>query len=159
MAEKEKTGRALSSFSPMRHLQDLQDEIDRLWESLPAPLWRSSAAATPQPWAPAVDVLRKDGSVVIKAELPGLTAADIEITVSDEAVILQGEKSEEKETKESDYYRCERSYGRFSRHIALPGRGDPDRATATFKDGVLEVEVPLQEPLPKQTKVVIKPAA
>ncbi|HEY7270833.1 MAG TPA: Hsp20/alpha crystallin family protein [Dehalococcoidia bacterium] len=157
MAEKEKASRAVATWSPFRQLQDLQDEINKLWESFPTPFQRGTPVAAGL-WAPVVDVFRKNGSVIVKAELPGLTEKDIEVTVSDEAVVLTGEKSEEKETRQEDFFRCERSYGHFSRQIPLPARGDPEKAKATFKDGVLEVEVPLQEPLPKEKKVEIKAA-
>jgi HSP20 family protein len=160
MAEKEKATRAITVFNPFRQLWDLQEELNKLWENLPSPFQRPAGAAlAPEQWAPVVDVFQKNGSVVVKAELPGMTEKDIEITVSDDAVLLKGEKSEEKETKEENYYRCERSYGRFSRQIPLPARGDPDKATASFKNGVLEIEVPLQEPLPKQKKIDIKAQA
>jgi HSP20 family protein len=155
MSEKEPS-KAVAPVSPFRHLWDLQEELNRLWESVPTPFGRAGRAAlAPEAWVPAVDVIQKNGSVIVKAELPGLTDKDVEITVSDDAVMIKGEKSEEKETKEENYYRSERSYGHFSRQIALPAKGNPDKAKASFKDGVLEVEVPLEQPLPRQKKVAI----
>jgi HSP20 family protein len=153
MTTEERPTRALS---PWRQMSQLQEEIDRLWESV----WGGRRFPTlrvfgREAWAPAVDVFQREKTLVVKAELPGLTEKDIEITVTDDSLTLSGEKREEKEVREEDFYRCERSYGRFSRTVALPAEVVTDKASATFKDGVLEVVLPLKEP-PKKTRVEVK---
>lgn len=156
--KEERQTRSLASFRPFRELSDLQDEINRLWESMWGPrMFRPIKRAEPETWLPAVDVFQKKGAVLIKAELPGLTEKDVHITVTDDTLTISGEKSEEKEVKEEDFYRCERSYGRFSRQVALPPGAEAAKAKATFKDGVLEIEFPLSE-LPKQKKIEITAA-
>jgi len=93
---------------------------------------------------PATDVFEKDGALHIRAELPGMTDKDVEIEITADAVTISGEKKEEHEVKEKDYYRSERTYGAFSRQVALPAGADIDQAKAQFKDGVLQIDVPLK---------------
>ncbi len=91
---------------------------------------------------PAVDVSEADGVVTVKAELPGLEPADVELTVEDDALLLRGEKKFADEEKKDDYHRIERSYGSFSRLIPLPGKVRQDEAKARFEKGVLIVTLP-----------------
>ncbi len=157
MAEKEvRPSRSLTSFRPFRDLSELQDEVNRLWDSMWGPrFWRPMRRPpTEEEWIPAVDIYQKDNSLLVKAEVPGLSEKDIEITVTKDTLTLSGEKTEEKEVKEENYYRSERSHGKFSRQVALPPGADADKAKASFKDGVLQIEIPLKE-VPKQKKVEI----
>jgi len=155
MAEKEeRTSRGITSYRPFRELSEMQDQINRLWDTMWGPrFWRPFRVAKDE-WMPAADVYQKEGAVHVKVELPGLSEKDIEITVTEDTLTLSGERSEEKEIKEKDFYRCERSYGRFMRQIALPAGTDADKAKASFKDGVLEIELPLKE-TPKQKKIEV----
>ncbi len=91
---------------------------------------------------PAVDVSEKDGVVTVRAELPGIEAKDVEITVENDALLLRGEKKFEDEQKKDDYHRIERAYGSFSRVIPLPGKVKEDEATARFDKGVLTITLP-----------------
>ena len=104
--------------------------------------------------APAVDVYEEKDEVVAKAELPGLEKNDIEVNVIDHQLTIRGEKKEEQETKEKNFYRAERSYGSFFRTIELPADVESDRAKASFKNGVLEVHIPKTEEARKKTKQV-----
>jgi HSP20 family protein len=127
--------------------------MDRLWEGFPAfPRFRRLAE---EPAWPAVDVFDRNGSLVVKADVPGMTAKDLEVNVTEDGITISGERTEEKEVKEKDFYRSERSYGRFMRQVALPAGADRDKAQATFKDGVLEISFPLKEEA-KQKKIEIK---
>ncbi len=117
--------------------------MDRLWEAI------TGRAHTFPPMRfqqmPAVDVYEKDGALHVRAELPGLTQKDVEIEVGEAGLTISGEKKEEKEIKEEKYLRSERSYGRFMRRIPLPKTAVTDKAEAHFKDGVLEIDMPLTE--------------
>ena len=93
-------------------------------------------------WSPAMDVIDRKDEFVLRADLPGLTEKDIEITVQDGNLSLQGQRKEEKETKEEDYYCCERWSGTFSRTLALPPGINADKVNAAFKNGVLEIHLP-----------------
>jgi HSP20 family protein len=151
-------GRSLAPFQPFRQLGELQEELDRLWESMRLPrLWGAGRPLITEHWLPAVDVFERDGNVVVSAELPGMTEKDIELKVSGDTLTISGEKKEEKEVKEENYYRSERVYGRFSRRIALPKGADANKAQASFKNGVLEVTVPLAEPA-REKKIEVKSA-
>ena len=96
-------------------------------------------------WNPVVDLYEKDDHFMIKAELPGVDKNDIKIDLKDRLLTLSGERTAENEIKEENYYRRERSYGKFQRAFALPADVDSDKIKAEFKDGVLQIEVPKPE--------------
>ncbi len=160
MAEREeRPPRALSVRRAFPSLSELQGEMERFWEGWPSlRFWRPLRLLEREEWLPAVDVYQKDGMVHVEAELPGMTEKDIEITVAEDTLTVSGEHKEEKEVKEEDYYRCERSYGHFLRQVALPAGVDADNAKASFKDGVLHVELPVKEAA-KKKKIEISGAA
>jgi HSP20 family protein len=134
---------------------DLFDEMDKLWETfMPAP-WRSRTIGR-QRIMPALDVFEKEGKLQINAELPGMTDKDIEIEITDDALTISGEKRDEREVKEDNYYRSERSYGRFRRQVALPAGADTDHAEATFKDGVLKIAIPVEATATSAKKIEVK---
>jgi len=85
---------------------------------------------------------RPTKKVIVTAELPGLDEKDIEISISGDALILRGEKRQEEEEKGEDYYRMERRYGSFQRVIPLPCEVQVDKAEASYRKGVLTVELP-----------------
>jgi HSP20 family protein len=96
-------------------------------------------------FSPAVDVIEDKDNVIVKAELPGLGKNDVSVTLQDNYLILKGEKRHEEERKGRNFYRCESSYGAFSRVVELPSYIDPKKADARFKDGVLEITLPKTE--------------
>jgi HSP20 family protein len=100
-------------------------------------------------WSPKIEVLEKNGKLLVRAELPGLNKDDIKVELTDEALTLSGERKEEKEEKGEGYYRSERSYGSFYRAILLPDGIDATKAVATFDKGILEIamDVPAKKPL------------
>lgn len=128
-------GRALGGFS----LSPLQGEL--LGEGSTG---RTSLIGTDRTvWAPQVEVRRKGETLVVCADLPGVSRDDLTVEVRDGALALSGERREEDEEEGEGFYRSERSYGRFYRTIPLPDGVNADQAKASFKDGVLEVTVPL----------------
>jgi HSP20 family protein len=136
-----------------RTFRDLWEEMDRLWEGFPR--FPGLRPLNAEPAWPAVDVFEKNGSLVVKADVPGMTAKDIEVTLTERGITISGQRSEEKEVKEKDYYRSERCYGSFMRQVALPVGADRENAQANFKDGVLEISFPLKEEA-KQKKIEVK---
>ena len=152
MAEKQ-NGKEVTVQRDPFGLTDMRQEMDRLWEVI-----TGRARTFPQmrfQQIPAIDVFEKDGALHVRAELPGLTEADIQIEAGDDGLTISGEKKEEKEVKEDKYYRSERTYGRFVRRIPLPKTADPDKAEAHFKDGVLEIDMPLSG-TPTAKKITVK---
>ena len=98
-----------------------------------------------QEWLPAVDVSESDTAIVVRAEIPGVKAEDIELNVTDHILTIKGEKKEEKEETERSYRRLERRYGSFERTLQLPPSVDLDHADGEFADGVLTITLPKKE--------------
>jgi HSP20 family protein len=138
---------------PFGELLGIQDEINRLFDTtLGRPLERMGLFEGE--WAPAVDVLEDENRVVVKAELPGMTEKDIEVSILGDTLTIKGEKRKEEEKKEKHYHRMERTYGVFHRTVTLPSSVASDKTKASFKDGILEIEMPKKEEAkPKQIKV------
>jgi HSP20 family protein len=93
-------------------------------------------------WIPAIDVFDTKDAVVLKAELPGMKVADMQIEVDDNVLTIRGQRSFEDALDEDHYYRVERRYGSFQRSLALPQGVKADEIKATYEDGVLQVTVP-----------------
>ncbi len=105
--------------------------------------WEAPLAATV--WNPSVDIFENDNEIVIKAELPGMNAKDIDVRLENNVLTLKGERHFEKETKEENYHRIEREYGTFIRSFALPTAVNGDTVTADYKDGILKIVLPKKE--------------
>lgn len=91
---------------------------------------------------PRVDVIDRDEEILVRAEVPGVDKKDLEISVSENAVTINGKTSHEEKEEKGNYYRCEVSRGAFARTVALPSDVDADKAKTSFKDGVLELTLP-----------------
>jgi HSP20 family protein len=108
----------------------------------------------PSGWNPLVDIYDNDDKIVIKAELPGIDKKDINIDVKDGVLTLKGERNSDNETKEENYYRRERVYGKFQRSFTLPTHVNPEQIKADYKDGMLKIDIPKpEEKKPKQITV------
>jgi HSP20 family protein len=94
---------------------------------------------------PIVDIYDNDDNIVIKAELPGIDKKDIDIDVKNGVLTLKGERRVDNETKKEKYYRRERAFGRFERAFRLPAEVDPENINASYKDGVLTIDIPKPE--------------
>jgi HSP20 family protein len=110
-------------------------------------------------WSPTIEVKEEGGKFKVTAELPGVKSEDVKVQVTGEAVILEGERKSEKEEKREGFYHSERSYGRFYRSIPLPKGADTDKALAEYKDGVLEINIPVPESKTKTREIPVKHAA
>jgi HSP20 family protein len=131
--------------------QDMDRLLERFWEP------RGFEIEAFGDWAPKLDVSETKDAVMVKAELPGLEAKDIELSIQDQTLTIKGEKSQEKETKEERYHRIERAYGAFARSVRLPSAVDAGTVTAAFKNGVLTVTLP-KAPGAKGTTIPVKAA-
>lgn len=148
-----------TTSSPFGLMRRMADDIERLFTNLDygragyglsdpqryssgADQWRSSNRMLDATWAPQLETFRKDGKLVLRADLPGLSKDDVEIEVDDDMLTISGERTDEFKDERDDYYRSERSYGRFCRTVQLPDGVNPDEIAASFKDGVLEVTLP-----------------
>lgn len=97
-------------------------------------------------WLPTIDVSETDDHVIVRAEVPGMDKKDINITMSDGLLTIQGEKEQEKEKEKENFRFVERRYGSFSRSLRIPNGVDVDKIDASYKDGVLKVAIPKSEP-------------
>jgi HSP20 family protein len=105
-------------------------------------------------WAPFMEMFDEEDKYVVKAELPGMKDEDVDISVSDNILTIKGEKKSSKEAKEKDYHFSERAYGSFCRSITLPSSINFDKISASFEDGVLEINLP-KSPEVKPKKIAI----
>jgi HSP20 family protein len=130
-----------------------QRDFNRLFREAFSPVFGEGELST-RTWAPPVDIYENGESLVLKAELPGVNPDDVEIRVEDNTLYLKGERKFEKEVKEQNYHRVERSYGTFTRTFSLPNSIDADKVAASYKDGVLTLTMPKKEEAkPKTIKI------
>ncbi len=94
---------------------------------------------------PPIDISETDNELLVKAELPGISKKDIKLTLEENILTISGEKTEEREEKERNYYLVERRFGSFRRSVTLPVSIDPDKVKASYRDGVLTVTIPKRE--------------
>lgn len=139
-------------LNPFALMRQFTEEMDRMFR-LP---WAEKGIEV---WSPAIETKMVEGNLVVKAELPGLKKEDFKVQVSDEELILEGERKEEKVEETDEYYRSERSYGRFYRAIPLPEGAELDKVTAKYTDGLLEITVPCQVKKPALKEVPVQEAA
>ena len=159
-AQMRREGRPGSPFGLMRRFMD---EMDHLFddfgfgslmpriELLPR-AWEEGEGA----WSPDVEIVERGGQLCVRADLPGFSKDDVEVEIEGGALHIRGERRQEHEERKRGVYRTERSYGTFYRAIPLPEGVDPDKAAATFKNGVLEVTLPLPERAARGRRIDIR---
>jgi len=139
---------------PFAMMRRISDEMDRLFENfgtgrgaLPGfdqGNWAADAPGTqhaPAMWAPHIEVAERNGKLLVQADLPGIKREDINVQVEPDAITIQGQRHDERSGNEGGYYRSERSYGSFYRTIPLPEGTNAESASASFRDGVLRIEL------------------
>src|SRR5207245_1908644 len=94
-------------------------------------------------WSPPVEVFEREGNLVVHAELPGLNKDDVKVEITDDGIVIQGERKHEHEENREGFYRSERSYGSFYRFIPLGEEVKAEEARANFNNGILEVTIPM----------------
>lgn len=137
-------------WDPFSELDELRSRMDRLF---------GGDGPVGERWVPAVDVVRENGSLVVRADLPGITPDEVTIEVDDGILTVAGSHEERSDTDEERYVRRERRRGAFSRSMVLPAGTDPQTITAHTADGVVEVTIPLPEAEKPSGKVTITPTA
>jgi len=155
----------------LRPFESLRREVDRLFDDFAGGIWRSPfgrsffdigpalRTQSVMPAIPAVDVTETDKAYEIAAELPGMDEKNIEVKFADGVLTIKGEKREEKEEKNKDYYLSERSFGSFQRSFQVPSGVDTDKIDASFKNGVLTVTLPKSTEAQKAEKKITVKAA
>jgi HSP20 family protein len=147
-------GTSLYGLGPFSLIRRMTEDMDRLFENLA--MGRGLGAGSGlsstfdrDTWIPQVETFRRGDKLVVRADLPGLKKEDVDVEINDGVLTISGERCDEREDTRDDFYRTERSYGQFYRAIPLPENVNAESCDATFKDGVLEVNVQL----PKQQDV------
>ncbi|MGD0010393.1 MAG: Hsp20/alpha crystallin family protein [Terriglobia bacterium] len=144
---------AIVRWEPFRDLLTTQREFDRLFKEAFSPMSGETEVST-RSWAPPVDIYETEDAIVLKAELPGIDPQDVEVRVEDNTLYLKGERNFEKEVKEQNYHRIERSYGSFARSFTLPNSISAEKVKAEYKDGLLTLTMPKREEAkPKTIKI------
>ncbi|MDH5748797.1 MAG: Hsp20/alpha crystallin family protein [Rhodospirillales bacterium] len=169
---KESGGTSLAERVVQHPLLSLREEVDRLFDDFFSgfslgPFGRHAFDLEPfrkiesrlpsfSGFFPRMDVGETDAEYTLTAELPGMDEKDIEITLSNGVVSIEGEKKEEKEEKKKDYRLMERHYGSISRSYRLPEEVNEDKAEATFEKGILVIKIPKTKSTKKMKKVKIR---
>ena len=144
---------AVVRWDPFRDLSLIQDRMNRLFEDAGRG-WRTDEPTATTTWSPAVDIFETEGEIVVKAELPGMDRKDLTLNLEKNVLTLKGERRFEKETKDDNYHRIERSYGTFSQAFSIPTTVDEEKIRANYKDDVLKIVLPKKEQSkPKQIQI------
>jgi HSP20 family protein len=148
---------AIIKWDPFRDLVTLREKMNRLFEDAFTSRGeeRDLIAST---WTPAVDIYETENELILSAEIPGIDEKDVEIKVEDNTLSIKGERKFEKETKEENYHRIERSYGSFYRSFTLPNYIDQDKIQAVHENGVLKITMPKKTELKPRKVKILKPA-
>ncbi len=139
-------------------LNRFRDEMDRLFQSFfDAPLAGGGQSWGLPAWGPPLDVEETDKEILVRAEIPGVKAEELDLSISGDSLVISGEKKESQEKKDKGYVYQERRFGSFRREVPLPSAVDADNVEAQYKDGVLHVTLhKAQEALPKRIQVKTK---
>jgi HSP20 family protein len=149
---------ALSPFSllrmnPFSLMKRMSEEMDRMITT------ESRGAGNGIVWAPRIEVSRRDGSFIARAELPGMKPEQVKVEIVGDDIVIQGERADEREVKEDNLSLTELQYGTFYRAIPLPDGANTGEAKAKFENGVLEITVPCPAPNTNRTEIPIQSAS
>jgi HSP20 family protein len=150
---------AIVRWDPFRDLTTLRDRMNRVFDESYRGL--SGTAGDEDwglggTWAPAVDIYEHEGNLVLKAELPGLNADDVDIRIENNVLTLRGERKFEAEVDKESCHRVERAYGTFLRSFTLPQVINQEKVKAEYRDGVLSLTLPRKEEAkPKQISIKV----
>lgn len=152
--EKRRFVMSLVKWDPWREIEDMFDRYNR---AVGWPKGGSQELLTTGDWSPRVDIVEDDNEFVIKAEIPEVKKEDVKVSVDNGVLTLKGERKQEKEEKGKKFHRVERYYGSFTRSFTLPENVDDSKVKATFKDGMLKLQVPKTEKAkPKTIEVKVE---
>jgi HSP20 family protein len=142
---------------PFTELRSIQNEFNRVFgAALPRVLGNEDGVLSGN-WVPGVDISEDENAIMLEADLPGLKAEDIKLSIENYRLTLSGERKFENETKRDNYHRVERNYGSFTRTFTLPSTVNVDEVKADFTDGVLRVTLPKREEVKaRQINVAVK---
>jgi HSP20 family protein len=145
---------AIIKFDPFRDMITLRDKMNKLFEDAFVQRGEDKDMIS-SAWLPAVDIFESDNELVLTAEVPGIDEKDIEISLENNVLSIKGERKFDKETKEENYHRIERSYGTFYRSFTLPSYVDSEKINAVHENGILKIRMSKKHELkPKKVKIL-----
>ena len=142
----------LSNWTPFDRLSTLRDEMNRLFDFS----WPSRDTGLFSGWSPALDVYDDKDNFVVSCELPGMKKEEIDLSLHDGMLTISGERKHENGGADGEAFRSERYFGRFQRSVTLPSLVDASKVTASYKEGVLTIQLPkAEEAKPKHIDVSV----
>jgi len=129
--------------NPFSLLRRMQQEVNRAFSDSGSRRNTEDPAAAV--WIPPIELAYRDGNFIISAELPGVEDEDVQVTITDDAVVLRGDRQYQSEEESDGMRRTELRYGQFYRAIPLPDGANPDQAKADLRNGVLQITIPVSE--------------
>ena len=148
---------ALVKWDPFRDVAELQNRINRMFDDSFGPSRNREDEVNVCAWRPVVDIYETETGVILSVDLPGVGKENVSVEVKDNVLTLKGERFPKTEINQEAYYRQERTYGTFQRSFTLHHNIQPDLIKATFRDGMLEIEIPRpDEEQPKQITVNVE---
>ncbi|MGD8664318.1 MAG: Hsp20/alpha crystallin family protein [Desulfobacterales bacterium] len=143
---------AIVKWDPFRDVAELQNRINRLFDESFSQPRQAEDDLHDNLWRPVVDIYESENGVVLAVELPGVNKDDVSVEVKDDVLTLKGERPANPDVTEDSYFRRERFFGPFKRSFSLHQNIQPELIRATFKDGVLQIEI--QRPMREQPKQI-----
>lgn len=145
---------SIVKWSPLKEIEEIRKEMDRLFEEFLSPVRRRRVVSTDGVISPNVDIFERAGEIIIQAEIPGVSKEEIDLTITDDRLIIKGEIKKPEGVRDEDYILNERSYGTFTRAISLPTDIDKASVKAGLKDGILEIVLKRKaEAKPREIKI------
>ncbi len=144
--------------NPFGVMRRMSEEMDRTFNRLLSTSTSGGSAGTGRTggWLPAIEVAQRGGELLVHAELPGLTPEDVKVEVTDGLLVIEGERKSEQEHRSGNMVRSERQYGRFYREVPLPEGVNAEQVKAQFRNGVLEVAVPIPQQTSNRRQIPIQ---
>jgi HSP20 family protein len=144
-----------SLMNPFSLMRRMTEEMDRVFGESATRTGNGGATV----WLPAIEVSERDGNYVVRAELPGMKPEDVKVEVRDDALILEGERKEEREENQGGIRRTELHYGHFYRSIPMPEGANVEQAHARFENGVLEITIPVPQQESNRRQIPVEAAS
>lgn len=139
----------LVRFKPMRDLDNFSNRFQHFFDEFPG-----LANSSNDSFSPRIDISENEKNILIEAEIPGVPKENLKLTLQDNILSIEGEKKNEVEEKEKNFYRAERSFGKFKRSFTLPVEVDSEKVEAKFNNGILEITLSKLEPKENKERVI-----